>query len=52
VLKREGVATADELILIRESDLLDMRNMGQKGVDEIKGRLAALGLSLRAEQQP
>jgi DNA-directed RNA polymerase subunit alpha len=46
VLKREGVTTADELVLMREGDLSCMRDLGQKTVEEIKAALAIVGLSL------
>ena len=30
-----------------EADLLDIRNFGQKSIDEVKAKLADLGLSLK-----
>ena len=30
-----------------EADLLDIRNFGQKSIDEVKAKLAELGLSLK-----
>ena len=45
-LKREGVATVGELVQKTEQDLLDIRNFGQKSIEEVKGKLAELGLSL------
>ena len=48
VLKREGVNTLGELIGNTEKDLLDMRGMGQRSIDQyIKPRLAGMGLSLK-----
>ena len=46
-LKREGVHTVGELVARTESDLLDIRNFGQKSIDEVKVKLHALGLSLK-----
>jgi DNA-directed RNA polymerase subunit alpha len=46
-LKREGVQTVGDLIQRTEQDLLDIRNFGQKSIDEVKQKLAAMGLSLR-----
>ncbi|HJE90421.1 MAG TPA: DNA-directed RNA polymerase subunit alpha [Dietzia timorensis] len=46
-LKREGVHTVGELVARSESDLLDIRNFGQKSIDEVKIKLAELGLSLK-----
>ena len=40
-LMREGVHT------VGEADLLDIRNFGQKSIDEVKAKLAELGLSLK-----
>ena len=46
-LKREGVHTVGELVARTESDLLDIRNFGQKSIDEVKVKLHHLGLSLK-----
>jgi len=46
-LKREGVDTVGELINRTEADLLDIRNFGQKSIDEVKMKLAGMGLSLK-----
>ena len=46
-LKREGVHTVGELVWRTESDLLDIRNFGQKSIDEVKVKLHQLGLSLK-----
>ena len=46
-LKREGVDTVGELINRTEADLLDIRNFGQKSIDEVKMKLAGLGLALK-----
>ena len=35
-LKREGIHTVGELIARSEADLLDIRNFGQKSIDEVK----------------
>ena len=45
--KREGVHTVGELIQRSESDLLDIRNFGQKSINEVKVALAQLGLGLK-----
>ena len=46
-LKREGVHSVGELMTRSEADLLDIRNFGQKSIDEVKGKLVMLGLSLK-----
>ena len=46
-LKREGIHTVGELIARSEQDLLDIRNFGSKSIDEVKAKLAEMGLSLK-----
>src|SRR6266511_1533753 len=46
-LKREGIHTVGELIGRSEQDLLDIRNFGSKSIDEVKLKLAEMGLSLK-----
>jgi DNA-directed RNA polymerase subunit alpha len=45
-LKREGVATVGELVQKTEQDLLDIRNFGQKSIEEVKQKLIEMGLGL------
>lgn len=46
-LKREGVHTVGELVSRSEQDLLDIRNFGSKSIDEVKQKLAEMGLGLK-----
>jgi DNA-directed RNA polymerase subunit alpha len=46
-LKREGIHSVGELLSRSEQDLLDIRNFGQKSIDEVKSKLAEMGLSLK-----
>jgi DNA-directed RNA polymerase subunit alpha len=46
-LKREGVNSVGELVQKSEQELTDIRNFGQKSIDEVKEKLEELGLSLR-----
>jgi DNA-directed RNA polymerase subunit alpha len=46
-LKREGIHTVGELISRSEQDLMDIRNFGAKSIDEVKGKLVEMGLSLK-----
>jgi len=48
-LKREGINTVGELVQKSEAELMDIRNFGQKSIDEVKAKLDELGLSLREE---
>lgn len=49
-LKREGVTTVGELIEKSEDDLLEIRNFGQKSIDEVKAKLAEMDLGLRKKE--
>jgi DNA-directed RNA polymerase subunit alpha len=46
-LKREGIHTVGELVSRSEADLLDIRNFGAKSIDEVKSKLAGMGLALK-----
>ena len=46
-LKREGINTVGELVQRSEQELTDIRNFGQKSIDEVKSKLDELGLALR-----
>ena len=46
-LKREGINTVSELIALSEHQLVNIRNFGQKSVDEGKDKLTEMGLSLK-----
>jgi DNA-directed RNA polymerase subunit alpha len=48
-LKREGVNAVSDLVQKTEQELMDIRNFGQKSIDEVKAKLEELGLSLREE---
>ncbi|HOO22933.1 MAG TPA: DNA-directed RNA polymerase subunit alpha [Clostridia bacterium] len=45
-LKRAGINTLEELTKKTEEDMLKVRNLGRKSLDEVIQKLAALGLSL------
>jgi DNA-directed RNA polymerase subunit alpha len=49
-LKREGVTTVGELTQKSEEDLLEIRNFGQKSIDEVKAKLEELDLNLRKKE--
>jgi DNA-directed RNA polymerase subunit alpha len=48
-LKREGINTVGDLVQKSEAELMDIRNFGQKSIDEVKAKLEELGLHLREE---
>ena len=50
-LKRAGIHTVQDLIGKTEDDMLKVRNLGQKSLDEIKKKLEELGLGLRGRDE-
>jgi DNA-directed RNA polymerase subunit alpha len=46
-LKRAGINTVQELIQRTEEDMMKVRNLGKKSLEEVQQKLAELGLSLR-----
>ncbi len=46
-LRREGINSVGELVSRSEADLLDIRNFGQKSIDEVKAKLQGMGLHLK-----
>jgi len=48
-LKREGVDTVGELVQKTEQELMDIRNFGQKSIDEVKTKLEEMSLGLKEE---
>ena len=46
-LKRAGINTVDELTQKTETEMMKVRNLGRKSLDEVKARLDALELSLK-----
>jgi len=46
-LKREGINTVSELVALSEHQLINIRNFGQKSVDEVRDKLVEMGLSLK-----
>ena len=49
-LKREGVDTVEKLLEYTEDELLDIRNFGQKSIQEVKDKIKGLGLSFKKKQ--
>ena len=46
-LRRAGINTVEELCQKTEEDMMKVRNLGRKSLDEVKKKLFDLGLSLR-----
>jgi DNA-directed RNA polymerase subunit alpha len=50
-LKRAGINTVEELIQRNEEDMMKVRNLGKKSLEEVINKLAELGLSLRKDDE-
>lgn len=48
-LKRAGINTVEELITRSSDDMIKVRNLGKKSLDEVVAKLKELGLSLRID---
>lgn len=48
-LKRAGINTVQELTNKTDADMMKVRNLGRKSLEEVKNKLSDLGLSLRKE---
>ncbi len=48
-LKRAGINTVEELIQKNEEDMMKVRNLGKKSLEEVINKLNELGLSLRKD---
>ncbi|MCX8002943.1 MAG: DNA-directed RNA polymerase subunit alpha [Anoxybacillus mongoliensis] len=48
-LKRAGINTVQELAQKTEEDMMKVRNLGRKSLEEVKAKLEELGLSLRKD---
>lgn len=50
-LKRASINTVDELVQKNEDEMMKVRNLGRKSLEEVQQKLAQLGLSLRANEE-
>ena len=50
-LKRAGINTVADLAQKSEDDMMKVRNLGRKSLDEVKKKLEELGLSLRQDNE-
>ena len=48
-LKRANINTVEELINKTEEDMMHVRNLGVKSLEEVQAKLASLGLSLKSK---
>ena len=49
-LKRAGINTVEDLANKTEEEMMKVRNLGRKSLDEVKYKLHALGLALKEEE--
>ena len=49
-LKRAGIATVEDLANKSEADMMKVRNLGKKSLDEVTNKLHALGLDFAKEE--
>ncbi len=50
-LKRAGINTVEDLIHKTEDDMLKVKNLGRKSLDEVIHKLESLGLSLKTKEE-
>lgn len=50
-LKRAGISTVEDLTNKSESDMMKVRNLGKKSLDEVTNKLHALGLDFRKDEE-
>ena len=50
-LKRAGINTIGELVQRNQEDMMKVRNLGRKSLEEVVQKLAGLGLSLRPSDE-
>lgn len=50
-LKRAGINTVEELTQRTEEDMMKVRNLGKKSLEEVTQKLSELGLSLRKSEE-
>lgn len=50
-LKRAGIHTVAELVQKNQEEMMKVRNLGKKSLEEVEQKLAALGLNLRTGEE-
>ena len=50
-LKRAGIATVEDLTNKSQEDMMKVRNLGKKSLDEVTNKLIALGLNFTSEDE-
>ena len=50
-LKRAGINTVEDLINKSEDEMMKVRNLGRKSLEEVVEKLTSLGFSLQNEEE-
>ena len=50
-LKRAGIDTVEDLINRTEEDMIKVRNLGRKSLEEVVQKLSSLGLCLKKDEE-
>ena len=50
-LKRAGINTVEDIISHTDEDMMKVRNLGRKSLEEVISKIESLGLSLRKEEE-
>ncbi len=50
-LKRAGINTVDDITNKSEEEMMKVRNLGRKSLEEVIHKINSLGLSLRSDEE-
>ena len=50
-LKRAGIDTVEDLVNKTEDEMIKVRNLGKKSLEEVEQKLHSLGLDLKREEE-
>jgi DNA-directed RNA polymerase subunit alpha len=50
-LKRAGINTVEDLVSKTEEEMIKVRNLGKKSLDEVRAKLHSLGLVFKHEDE-
>ena len=50
-MKRAGINTVEDLVSKTEEEMIKVRNLGKKSLDEVRAKLHSLGLVFKHEDE-
>ena len=50
-LKRANISTVEDIVKMTESEMIKVRNLGKKSLDEVIAKLHSLGLDFAKEEE-